>query len=513
MSLRTRLTFYYTTFFMAALLMLGFGTYIAVQQSLERGVEEDLRAGARQVLAIYERSPAGGLEFVLRNGEAIPEQLRGQPAEIFVIPNLFAQVFSPTGEFVGSSMPMRDFPGIPVSMEDPALPLPPAALNLGPNDELYVRQQIDGVDVQSFIKPVQLISTGQIVGILQISRSLEDVETTLHMLLSILLGGGAIALVGTAFGVAGLSRTALAPIDQVVHTARGIVNAEDLEQRVPVPHSQDELHRLTVTINDLLARLDSLFKMQHRLLADVSHELRTPLAAMRGNLEVLERGAHRNPELLQESLEDMRRETARLIRMVNDLLLLAKSEARVQVPHGPVELDTLLLEVHRELRALAGQARLTIGAEDQIVVIGDRDRIKQALLNLGVNAIQHTPPEGTITLSLERRDEYAAISVHDTGVGIAPEELSMIFKRFYRADPSRTSRSRAGGAGLGLAIVQHVAEVHNGRVTVESVLGEGSLFAIWLPLPVEQKQPESSNGSSQPAIMRPLLVEDKAETL
>jgi signal transduction histidine kinase len=482
MSFRTRLTLYYTGFFAVALLLLGLGIFWAVQRTMIQGVEEDLKAGTHQVLEIYQRSASSGLDIMVRDGmlDLSTTRLSGQPAEIFVIPNLLVQVFAPNGDFIGSSMPKGELLGSARETRDQMIPLPPRALELELGEQLNIVQQIGGMRMRSQITPVGLGNTDQIVGYLQVSRPLNDVDETLHLLVSILLGGGAIALVATGLGVAALSRTALAPIDQVVKTAQGIVRAEDLQQRVPVPRSQDELHRLSVTINDLLGRLEALFKAQHRLVADVSHELRTPLAAMQGNLEVLERGAHRNPELLRESLEDMRQETARLIRMVNDLLLLAKSEARVPVPFAPVELDTLMLEVHRELRALAGGVTLSIGAEDQIIVQGDRDRIKQALLNLGINALQHTPVGGRVTLSLHQCSDAACITVSDTGSGIPQEELPRIFKRFYRADGSR-ARS-GGGAGLGLAIVQHVAEMHGGRVEVQSTVGEGSEFTIWLPL-------------------------------
>jgi signal transduction histidine kinase len=223
--------------------------------------------------------------------------------------------------------------------------------------------------------------------------------------------------------------------------------------------------------------------------------LRTPLAAMQGNLEVLERGGLNNPELAREALADMRRETGRLIRMVNDLLLLAQSDARVQVRFEPVELDTLLLEVYRELRPLAGSVTLRIGAEDQVTVPGDRDRLKQALLNLGVNGLQYTPPGGTVTLGLEQRDGFALLTVSDTGVGINEEDLPHIFDRFYRADRSRSRYS--GGAGLGLSIVKRVAEAHHGYATVASLPGRGSTFAIWLPLP---PRPTPATPPEQPAL-------------
>ncbi len=469
MSLRTRLTIFYTLFFMLALLVLGIGIYAAVKNELERGVERDLRAGTRQVLEIYRSRPAvSSLDLVLRDGVVSP-QVRGQPAATFAIPNLLAQVFSPDGQFLGSSL----------NMDNAMLPLPREALELQAGSELDRVQSIEGVYVRSLVTPL-VLSNGQVVGLLQISRSLSDMQDTLHLLLLILLGGGAVALVITALGVAGISRAALSPLDQVIDTAQGIVRAEDLGRRVPVPATQDEIHELTVTINDLLARMERLFTTQQRLIADVSHELRTPLAAMHGNLEVLSRGAASNPELLHESLTDMGQETSRLIRLVNDLLLLAQSEDRIAMRHEPVELDTLMLEVHRELRALANGVQLRIGAEDQVVVLGDRDRLKQALLNLGVNALQHTPTGGEVILSLQRRAHEVVLSVQDTGSGIAPDDLALIFERFYRADRSRSRH--AGGAGLGLAIVKRIVEAHGGRVAVQSELGKGSTFALHLPL-------------------------------
>jgi two-component system, OmpR family, sensor kinase len=249
---------------------------------------------------------------------------------------------------------------------------------------------------------------------------------------------------------------------------------------VIVPDTQDELHRLAVTINDLLARLEALFSAQRRFVADVSHELRTPLAAMQGNLDVLERGAARDPQLLKESLTDMRSEVSRLIRMVNDLLLLAQSEAGVQLRDEPVELDTLLFEVHRELRTFAGPVGLRLDFKDQAVVRGDRDRLKQALLNLTVNALQHTPAGGHVTLGLSIADGHARLEVRDTGSGIDPSSLPNIFDRFYRTDRSRSRVS--GGAGLGLAIVKWIMDAHGGRIEVQSTSGQGSVFTLIIPL-------------------------------
>jgi signal transduction histidine kinase len=176
----------------------------------------------------------------------------------------------------------------------------------------------------------------------------------------------------------------------------------------------------------------------------------------------------------------MRREVGRLIRMTNDLLLLAQSDSGLQLRREPVEIDTLLLEVLRELRPLAGAVQLRMGAEDQVLVLGDRDRIKQALLNLGVNALQHTSAGGSVTLGLARQADRVAISVADTGAGIPADVLPQIFERFFRVDAART-RNR-GGAGLGLSIVHWIAEAHGGQITATSQIGVGSTFILFLPI-------------------------------
>ena len=246
----------------------------------------------------------------------------------------------------------------------------------------------------------------------------------------------------------------------------------------PVAVPTDELGRLTDTINDMLGRLETLFQMQQRLVADVSHELRTPLTTIQGNLDLLRRGAADDPAMRGEALHAIGAETERMRRLVNDLLLLAQADAGLKLILQPVELDTLLLDVYRQTNVMAGGVALRLGAEDQAMVQGDADRLRQLLLNLVVNALKYTPAGGEVTLGMRRSDGWVQVSVSDTGVGIAPEDLAHIFDRFYRADPSRAC---SGGFGLGLPIAQWIAQAHGGRIEVVSELGKGSTFTVWLP--------------------------------
>lgn len=172
-----------------------------------------------------------------------------------------------------------------------------------------------------------------------------------------------------------------------------------------------------------------------------------------------------------------------MTRMVRDLLLLAQAETgRLPLANEVVELDTLLLDVFQQAKILAPEGvHVGIGAEDQARVIGDRDRLKQVLLNLVANALDHTPPGGSVVMSLACLGEQARVEVQDTGVGIAEEELPHIFERFYRADRSRKRRD-GGGAGLGLSIAYWIARSHQGDLKVQSEPGVGTTFSLWLPL-------------------------------
>jgi signal transduction histidine kinase len=201
---------------------------------------------------------------------------------------------------------------------------------------------------------------------------------------------------------------------------------------------------------------------------------------MRGHLELLQRGAVRDAQDQAEMTADLLREVNRLGRMANDLLLMAQAEVGLQLRCTPLALDDLVLEVVRELRTLSEGIDLRPQLAEQVAINGDRDRIKQALINLVANAIQHSPAGGAVTVSLDQDGAAAYLRVRDSGPGIAPEDLPRVFERFYRADRARAQR--AGGAGIGLTIVQWVATAHGGDVSVESAIGRGAAFIIRLPL-------------------------------
>jgi signal transduction histidine kinase len=299
------------------------------------------------------------------------------------------------------------------------------------------------------------------------------------MLIVVLFSVGVMAVaVAGAVGYM-TARSALRPLDQVTDTALQITRADDLSRRITLQSPPTgEVGRLTLAFNETLERLESLFETQRRFLADVSHELRTPLTTIRGNIDLMRHMGEADPA----SLDAITSEVDRMTRLVRDLLFLAQAETgKLPLAQEIVELDTLMLEVFQQARILAkDQINVSLGREDQARVLGDRDRLKQVLLNLVANAIDHTPSGGKVDLSLTCEDEWARVIVSDTGPGIPQEDIPIIFERFRRLDRSGKPLG-SKGAGLGLSIAFWITRIHGGRIEVTSEVGQGAEFSVWLP--------------------------------
>jgi two-component system OmpR family sensor kinase len=467
MSIRLRMTLWYTTILATVVVAFGAALYYLLTFTLLTSIERQLQMTAERVAdAAQVRISPFSLERVIE----LPN------LDVLATPGVYIQVFSlDAGRIVDRS----------ASLGEAALPLDEdtlAELLAGQSQAQTVEAGGQRLRVQS----IPLAIAGRIEGAVQVGTSLAQVDQTQRQLLSIEIAGGLLAIVVSAGLGALLARAALRPIDEITRAALAISRAEDLSRRIEVGGPADEVGRLAATFNEMLARLEALFRMQRRFTADVSHELRTPLTTVQGNIDLLHRGLADDPEARRVALADIESEVARMSRLVNDLLLLARLDAGIELERRPVELDTLLLEVYRQARLMSDGVEVRLGHEDQVVVLGDEDRLRQLLLNLADNAIKYTPAGGLVSLSLYHEGDSARIEVADTGVGIPPEDLApgpkgrpLIFERFYRADPARSSQS--GGTGLGLSIVDWIVEAHGGRIEIESGIGRGSTFTVWLP--------------------------------
>ena len=321
--------------------------------------------------------------------------------------------------------------------------------------------------------------------ILLIAEPLSSVDSTLHRLLLIELLVTAVALAAmTALGL-WVVRLGLRPLREIEKTAEAIAEG-DLTQRVEHAEPRTEVGRLGLSLNAMLAQIESAFKAREaserklrRFIADASHELRTPLAAVRAYAELFSRGADTHPDDLARSMSGITRESERMSLLVDELLLLARLDEGRPLARAPVQLEELVAEAVDSARAVDPERPIELDAEP-LVVLGDRDRLRQSVDNLLSNVRAHTPPAAPVHVNVAQANGNALIEVSDSGPGLTEQDLERVFERFYRADASRARAS--GGVGLGLAIVAAVADAHGGSVAVRSNEGHGATFTIALPL-------------------------------
>lgn len=368
-------------------------------------------------------------------------------------------------------------------------PLDPDAFET--SDVRYTSVKINNTEVRVLTRAIRVIGN-QIAGYIQTAATLQTVnEATNRLSLFVLLGGGLAVLMSVILGT-WLSDQSLKPIEAITQAAANISTAQDLATRLPWSGPVDELGRLTSVFNHMIDRLEHLFTVQQRFVADVSHELRTPLTAIRGNLDLIKRYG-----MDAESLEAIESETDRMSRMVNDLLLLARADyGGLSLDMAEIDLDTVLTDVFREAKVLAKDRPIQIKLThlDPIRIQGNPDRLKQLLLNLISNAIKFTPDGGQVTLSLRQESSFARLQVSDTGIGIQPDDLERIFDRFFQVDASRARPpTREGtGAGLGLSIAKWIVDAHGGKIEAESTPGKGTTFIVRLPIEPENQLDEPS---------------------
>ncbi len=482
LSLRMRLALGYASFFALALTLIGGGVFFSVRHTLFEEMERQLYTSSDLILQDFAQSDTS-LTMYFSSSAFL---LRTHSVSVIGLdaPALYVQVVTLSGETIVTSESLRH-QQFPITRE--------LLATIRQGASLLQSVQLAHGRVLMLARPIML--NGAPAGMLVVAHPMREVNRTLDLMLLSFIIIGPVALLSALRGGTLLARQALKPVQQVAQTTKQIVQAEDLARRVPTVPTSDEIGELTSTINAMLERLEQLFTMQRRFVADVSHELHTPLTAMRGNLDIIRRGLKRDPQALDESLADLDGEVGRLSRLTNDLLLLARAEAGLRLNRAPVALDDLVLDVVRTMHPMCQNLSLIPSIEAQVEMSGDYDRLKQALINLVANAIQYTPEQGTIRITLSHDQQNASIGVRDTGVGIAEEDIPHLFDRFYRTDRARSRRS--GGSGIGLTIVKWVADSHGGDVTVQSSQGEGSTFTLVLPLG-EQTEPPPVKEAHEP---------------
>jgi signal transduction histidine kinase len=452
---RRSITFRLVSWYCGLLLLLGIASGAYTYTSFDRYIRESTRVTlASRVVAVWEFS-----RDLLGNAPALA--------------TLIEQRFAPEAQnrfisiAVDGALVYRSGPPVEPGFDPLLIPADAGApsLKVMKLGDLYLyRQQFDLPDGRKIT--------------IQAGNESDAVVAAEHKLATSLLIGMPLLLAFAGFGGYWLVNRALAPVKAMIGAAEALT-FNSPHNRLPTAGTGDDIDALSRTLNRMLERLDHAYQHASRFSADAAHELRTPLSIMRGELELLA-SARELPANVQNALGNILDETARLGQIVGSLTALSHLDSIAgKRSHLAVDLDALAAETIDQMRLLAEEKGISLEFRraSRVFAAGDRDRLKQVLVNLLDNAIKYTLPGGNVTVAVSLADGTALLSVVDTGIGIDKNDCPRIFDRFYRVT---TDRGEVG-AGLGLAIVRAICLAHGGTVTVESAPGAGSTFRVSLP--------------------------------
>lgn len=462
-SIRTRLTFWYTTLLFVSLLAFGAIFSYSLLKIFIYRIDNQISSVADMMVHTVIR-PSGQI-FIPRDFDIMLERYFGVRTA-----GSYIQVLEPHGAVIAKSSNLEGF-----SMTVPPLTFHAA---IGGATTYEVVKTVGKYPLRVVTKPI--ILDGKFIAIVQVGSSFEGMDEIFHLLAYILLPG-ILACVVVAGAVGWfLARKALRPVAEITDTARKIT-AENLDERIRADVPQDEIGRLAATMNEMIERLENSFKQIRQFTGDASHELKTPLTILKGEIEMALRSKD-DVQYMKEVLNSSLEEIDRMSYIVKSLLDLAKMDVEKGVlAREPVRLDKVLADRHEHFKRLAfdSAVQLDILENRPVMVLGDQVRLSQLIYNLIDNAIKYTPRGGKVELRLGQDGQTVFFRVKDTGVGISSEDLPYIFDRFFRVDKARTRE--VGGAGLGLSICKEIAEAHGGTLAASSVPGKGSTFTASLP--------------------------------
>jgi heavy metal sensor kinase len=471
-SLRTRVTTFYVGMLALALVVFSCSVYLGVRSFLTRSLERNVTTVADSIIADYVKplNSKGETWFVSEMSESYPQGV----SETSVRVSTGKDVLYQSGDTWDT----------PASTTSPLTPDP------GVVDGVERRHLSNGRDV--FVYTVSYKSDSEVVYLVETAASAASMQHVLRILFFLLLGTTPLILIVAAVGGYVLMSRPLRPVVTLTEQAER-VGRTDLGERLPVIATGDELERLSLALNRMIERLEETVEHNRRFSADASHELRTPLTIIRGELELL----LETPGLalsIVEGAASALDESKRMSDIVESLMTISRLEGGGErMDLAPVDLVSVTRSTVENVKLLAEEKSITLNfaGMNSVVVAGDVMRLKQIIVNLVDNAIKYTSENGTVRVAVSASGSMAQLVVSDTGIGVAPNVLPLIFDRFYRADQARSRVS--GGVGLGLAIVKSICIAHHGTISAESVEGQGTTFRVEIPL-LPGSIPEAGGG-------------------
>jgi two-component system, OmpR family, heavy metal sensor histidine kinase CusS len=462
LSIGWRLTVWYLAIFALGQFVFGAGMWLVLRHHLISLVDENLHHQTDDLRSF----------LMLQKKKADVPKFQEEVTETY------AQDYS--GEYLAISTSTGDPIYVSDFLKKNAFAAPVPAPGAGsPAAVAFEDRVIGGKELRFFRSNV---NTHGLTFVIAMGGSTKEVWDTLRAFRNYLLLFAPLVLLTSAAGGYWLSHRALAPVDALTRTARNI-SGQNLHSRLEKLETGDELQRLSDTLNEMLDRIEKVFKRITQFTADASHELRTPISLMRTEAELALR-KERDADAYREALQHILSETETMSVLIEDLLALARADSgRELLKPKPVELGEFLLNSTREWKPLAARAGLELNSDTrdagQVWVMADESALRRVLTILLDNALKYTPAPGRIDIFLDERDGCGVISVNDTGIGISAAEQPKIFERFYRVDKVRGRD--VGGAGLGLAIARWIVERHGGSIIVESSVDRGSKFSVQMP--------------------------------
>ncbi len=487
MSIRLRLSLLYSGILALTLVVLSVVLYTAQSQYTLNWLKQDMVVSSntlgQSILRNSFDAPPGS-SAPQNNSVNVPQDNGAPPPPKPFIDYSSDRTFQELteGEIIRVLDPSGYLVASPFGESREALPLSSEGLEtLHDHQEWWQTASMSGYSILIYNRPI--VYQEHLVSILQVARSLKERDQSLQNLQNTLIVTTALVTLiafGMGWMLAGLT---LQPIHKITRTAQAIGQEQDFSRRVNYNGPPDEVGQLAVTFNNMLAQLQESYQkvahaleMQRNFVADVSHELRTPLTTLRGNLGLIGRTPPLPADVQTDIVKDMVEESDRLIRLVNDLLVLARADAQRNLTQENVMLPPLIEEIIRQAQQLAPGRSFNMQVEDEIGVMGDRDALKQILLILLDNAIKHS--DGDILLSAACVNQDIIIRVIDQGDGIPPEKLAHVFERFYRANDLKPGT----GFGLGLPIARALVEAQGGSIQMVSETGKGCEVIISFPM-------------------------------